>query len=115
VEHVRHRSGCAAWGSEHPQQWRSGDEALCNCGAAEWFKPKPAASASPQAKGEDREETTLQRLNRCRAVLRMHGVLSDAENRRILERIVGNYSAPLSTPDEKSALAASLEAEKDRT
>jgi hypothetical protein len=40
---------------------------------------------------EKPKETTLQHLNGCRAVLRMHGVMSEAESRRILRRIVGTY------------------------
>lgn len=46
-KHWRHRSGCSAWTSDHPQEWRDSDAALCDCGLAALIAEDRKASGLP--------------------------------------------------------------------
>lgn len=52
----------------------------------------PIPAPPPPESGLTRWQAERARLMRCRAVLNMFGVLTEAENRRIMLRIVARYA-----------------------
>lgn len=65
------------------------------------MEAKDAMSKLSQRSGVWKSETLLERFMRCRAMLRIHGFLSDAESDKVHRRLVKAAKAEAMLPDKE--------------